>query len=334
MSPLGIDDRPNDLLRLTLRFGRPTIGPASAIPRCQGDPRRREPRCGGPYARTIRMGGRPGHLRVEPGEDGWSRPSRASRPPVCPRSGPPAAPVRLRRPPRRHRRLPLPRPASGAPRRAAPGLRLPGAWDPFETGCRAILGQQVSVAAARRLAGRLVKPSARLSRAAGLDGCSPPRGSRRGGCRPRPQHAPGSRRGDPRPGGGRARREPDLFARGQPRRGGGPVHHDPRDRPVDGAVHRDARPEAAGCAARRGCRPAPRPRPRDGAAEPAALLVRARRGGRSAPTPRSISGAPTRPRGPLDSRASRPSSGRSTGAYAPLAEHLVRIIFQASGRGF
>lgn len=39
---------------------------------------------------------------------------------------------------------------------ARPGLRLPGAWDPFETGCRAILGQQVSVAAAIRLAGKLV----------------------------------------------------------------------------------------------------------------------------------------------------------------------------------
>ena len=37
-----------------------------------------------------------------------------------------------------------------------PGLRLPGAWDPFETGCRAILGQQVSVAAAIGLAGKLV----------------------------------------------------------------------------------------------------------------------------------------------------------------------------------
>ncbi len=36
-----------------------------------------------------------------------------------------------------------------------PGLRLPGAWDPFETGCRAILGQQIAVAAAIRLAGAL-----------------------------------------------------------------------------------------------------------------------------------------------------------------------------------
>jgi DNA-3-methyladenine glycosylase II/AraC family transcriptional regulator of adaptative response / DNA-3-methyladenine glycosylase II len=37
-----------------------------------------------------------------------------------------------------------------------PGLRVPGAWDGFELGARAILGQQVSVAAATRLAGRLV----------------------------------------------------------------------------------------------------------------------------------------------------------------------------------
>jgi AraC family transcriptional regulator of adaptative response / DNA-3-methyladenine glycosylase II len=38
-----------------------------------------------------------------------------------------------------------------------PGLRLPGAWDPFECAVRAVLGQQVSVAAARTLAGRLVR---------------------------------------------------------------------------------------------------------------------------------------------------------------------------------
>lgn len=38
---------------------------------------------------------------------------------------------------------------------ARPGLRVPGAWDPFELAVRAILGQQVSVAAARTLAGRI-----------------------------------------------------------------------------------------------------------------------------------------------------------------------------------
>jgi AraC family transcriptional regulator of adaptative response / DNA-3-methyladenine glycosylase II len=39
---------------------------------------------------------------------------------------------------------------------AYPGRRPPGAWDPFETGVRAIIGQQVSVAAATTLTGRLV----------------------------------------------------------------------------------------------------------------------------------------------------------------------------------
>ncbi|MGQ4878689.1 DNA-3-methyladenine glycosylase family protein [Billgrantia sp. LNSP4103-1] len=38
-----------------------------------------------------------------------------------------------------------------------PGLRVPGGWDPFEIAVRAILGQQVSVDAATRLAGRLVE---------------------------------------------------------------------------------------------------------------------------------------------------------------------------------
>lgn len=38
-----------------------------------------------------------------------------------------------------------------------PGLRLPGSWDGFEVAVRAILGQQVSVAAARTLATRLVQ---------------------------------------------------------------------------------------------------------------------------------------------------------------------------------
>jgi AraC family transcriptional regulator, regulatory protein of adaptative response / DNA-3-methyladenine glycosylase II len=40
--------------------------------------------------------------------------------------------------------------------RRRPGVRVPGSWDGFELGIRAILGQQVSVAAATTLAGRLV----------------------------------------------------------------------------------------------------------------------------------------------------------------------------------
>jgi AraC family transcriptional regulator of adaptative response / DNA-3-methyladenine glycosylase II len=38
-----------------------------------------------------------------------------------------------------------------------PGLRVPGAFDPFEVGARAILGQQVSVRGASTLAGRLAE---------------------------------------------------------------------------------------------------------------------------------------------------------------------------------
>lgn len=38
-----------------------------------------------------------------------------------------------------------------------PGLRLPGAWDPFELAVRAVLGQQVTVRGAATLAARLVR---------------------------------------------------------------------------------------------------------------------------------------------------------------------------------
>jgi len=48
-----------------------------------------------------------------------------------------------------------------------PGLRAPGGWDGFELAIRAILGQQITVEAARQLAGKLVRlcsqPSASLS---------------------------------------------------------------------------------------------------------------------------------------------------------------------------
>jgi AraC family transcriptional regulator of adaptative response / DNA-3-methyladenine glycosylase II len=38
-----------------------------------------------------------------------------------------------------------------------PGIRTPGAWDPFELSVRAILGQQISVAAATTIAGRVAE---------------------------------------------------------------------------------------------------------------------------------------------------------------------------------
>ncbi len=40
--------------------------------------------------------------------------------------------------------------------RRRPGLRVPGAWDPFETAVRVLLGQQVTVGGATTLTGRLV----------------------------------------------------------------------------------------------------------------------------------------------------------------------------------
>ncbi|MEJ2038817.1 MAG: DNA-3-methyladenine glycosylase [Desulfosarcinaceae bacterium] len=45
--------------------------------------------------------------------------------------------------------------------RARPGLRLPGAWDPFEAAVRAVVGQQISVKGARTILGRLVQAADR-----------------------------------------------------------------------------------------------------------------------------------------------------------------------------
>jgi AraC family transcriptional regulator of adaptative response / DNA-3-methyladenine glycosylase II len=53
--------------------------------------------------------------------------------------------------------------------RQRPGLRIPGAWDPFECAARALLGQQVGAAAARALAARLVEGVGREI-AGGADG--------------------------------------------------------------------------------------------------------------------------------------------------------------------
>ena len=47
-------------------------------------------------------------------------------------------------------------PEFAAESRRVAGVRVPGAWDRFETAVRTVLGQQISVAGARTLAGRLV----------------------------------------------------------------------------------------------------------------------------------------------------------------------------------
>jgi AraC family transcriptional regulator, regulatory protein of adaptative response / DNA-3-methyladenine glycosylase II len=48
-------------------------------------------------------------------------------------------------------------PIVGALMRARPGIRPPGTWDPFETGVRAIIGQQVSTDGANTIAARIVE---------------------------------------------------------------------------------------------------------------------------------------------------------------------------------
>ena len=48
-------------------------------------------------------------------------------------------------------------PAIGPLLRARPGLRTPGTWDPFETGVRAIVGQQVTLSGASTISGRIVR---------------------------------------------------------------------------------------------------------------------------------------------------------------------------------
>ena len=109
------------------------------------------------YARTVWIGGRPGSIAVSPGGDGLAviveGVAQAEHPVVAARlrrlfdcdANPVAIGTHLSTDPHL------------APLVAArPGLRVPGAWCGFELGIRAILGQQVSVTAATRLAGRLV----------------------------------------------------------------------------------------------------------------------------------------------------------------------------------
>jgi AraC family transcriptional regulator, regulatory protein of adaptative response / DNA-3-methyladenine glycosylase II len=57
---------------------------------------------------------------------------------------------------------------------ARPGLRVPGAWEPFELAVRAILGQQISVRAATVLAGRVAACYGTALRLE--DGAPPPAG--------------------------------------------------------------------------------------------------------------------------------------------------------------
>lgn len=96
-----------------------------------------------------------------------------------------------------------------------PGLRAPGGWDGFELATRAVLGQQVTVAAARRLAGQLValcgEPLA-LSHRAGLRLTHAfPSPERVVSADLRPLGMPGARRAALRALADAALADPDLF---------------------------------------------------------------------------------------------------------------------------
>lgn len=111
----------------------------------------------GAYHRTIAPDGVPGTISIRPATAGLTatinHPIRAAHPAIIDRvrhifdldADPAAIAAHLGTDPML------------APVLAArPGLRVPGAWDGFELAVRAVLGQQITVVAASRLAARLV----------------------------------------------------------------------------------------------------------------------------------------------------------------------------------
>ena len=111
---------------------------------------------GGRYRRTIAPDGLPGILSAEPGDEGIdvmvSGPAAEAAGDFAPRL---ARLFDLGADPGAILDALGGDPLIGSAIRARPGLRVPGAWDGFELAVRAVLGQQVSVAGATTLAGRL-----------------------------------------------------------------------------------------------------------------------------------------------------------------------------------
>ncbi|CUJ59503.1 AlkA N-terminal domain-containing protein [Achromobacter sp. 2789STDY5608621] len=110
------------------------------------------------YTRTIGLDGAQGTVRVEPGTGNALQatvrfPQLHALPAIIARlrrvfdlaSDPAALAAQLAHDP-----------VMAALTAARPGLRVPGAWDGFELALRAVLGQQITVGAAIKLAGKLV----------------------------------------------------------------------------------------------------------------------------------------------------------------------------------
>ncbi len=113
----------------------------------------------GAYARVIELDGEVGSVRVSPGQgDSLTAVVRFPR-----LSALPVIIARLRRvfdlsaDPQAINAHLAQDPALAPLVAARPGLRAPGGWDGFELAMRAVLGQQVTVGAAIRLAGKLVQ---------------------------------------------------------------------------------------------------------------------------------------------------------------------------------
>jgi AraC family transcriptional regulator of adaptative response / DNA-3-methyladenine glycosylase II len=114
----------------------------------------------GSYARTVEVGGRPGVIEMRPdpdsnhvllhlelaGYDALIDTAERARRIFDLGADPSAITAQLHGDP-----------IVGPSVEARPGLRVPGCWDPFEVVVRAILGQQISVAAATTIAGRVVE---------------------------------------------------------------------------------------------------------------------------------------------------------------------------------
>jgi AraC family transcriptional regulator of adaptative response / DNA-3-methyladenine glycosylase II len=113
---------------------------------------------GGIYRRTVVVDGVPGVIEVARGDDHLLLRARLSH-----RDGLAEVSRRVRRIFGLDTDLDAARaalagdPVIGPLLAARPGLRVPGTWDPYEIGVRAIIGQQVTVAGASTLAGRLVE---------------------------------------------------------------------------------------------------------------------------------------------------------------------------------
>jgi AraC family transcriptional regulator, regulatory protein of adaptative response / DNA-3-methyladenine glycosylase II len=112
---------------------------------------------GGAYRRTLWLTGGPGVVALEPRGDHVRATLRLADPADLPRAVACCrALLDLDADPGAHNAVLATDPALASRVAADPGLRAPGTVDPAETAVRAVLGQQVSLAAARALAARLV----------------------------------------------------------------------------------------------------------------------------------------------------------------------------------